>query len=113
MAERMIPVRYGDVSASIALERTLGLVHRMVINQMRMVQFEWEDHVQRRLRRSTWIGFGLVCMLLAWVALLGAAVVALEGVLPLEGRLVLVSTSQLLLGVALIGWGRRLRRGEQ
>ena len=69
------------------------------------------ERIESIARRSGWILFGAVCLLIARVALLATAVVMLEGRVSLELRLLGVAASQLVIGAGFLAYG--LRRGRE
>ena len=96
-------------SAEPSLAQTLELAQRVALDRLRIFQLDLEERARSALRRSTWIGVGILCLLAAWVGLLGAAVFALAERIPLSMSFLLVATSQLLIGAGAILWGRRQR----
>jgi hypothetical protein len=95
---------------TVSLERTLDLAQRVAIDELRLWQLELQERLVEALRRGVAIGFGALCLTVAWVVAWAAAVVALEPWLSLEARLSMVAISQLLLGGLAIGFGLRSRR---
>ena len=94
---------------SITLGRTIDLAQQVVIDEFRLWQLELQDRLSDAMRRSVWIGFGALCLAVAWVAAWAVAVVALEGRFSLEARLAMLAISQLGLGALLIWFGLRSR----
>jgi hypothetical protein len=92
-----------------SIAHTIELAQRVAIDRLRIIQLDVEERAREVLRRSTWIGVGLLCLLAAWVGLLAAAVFALAERMPVQTSLLLVATSQLLIGGGAILWGRRER----
>jgi len=94
-------------SAEPSLAQTLDLAQRVATDRLRILQLDLEERARGALRRSTWIGVGILCLLAAWVGLLGAAVFALAERIPLSMSFLLVAASQFLIGAGAILWGRR------
>jgi len=93
------------------LGRALDLAERVAADELRLLQLESREHVEQALRRAGWIAAGVFCLCVAWLGLLAAAVVALEGRLSLEARLGALAASQAVLGAALLALcARRGRR---
>jgi len=102
--ERIVaPVRPDDVS----LSHTLELAQRVAKDRLRLLKLELEERAGAVVRRSTLISVGALCLLLAWIGLLGAAVLGLAARIPLPLSLLAVALSQLVLGVVLILVARR------
>ena len=97
---------------SPSLGRALDLAQRVAADELRLLRLESRDEVERALRRAMWTTAGLLCLGIAWLCVLAAGVVALEGRLSLEARLVLLAASQAVLGAAMLGLGQRTR-GER
>jgi hypothetical protein len=101
----------GDVPpGEPSVAQTLDLAQRVAIDRLRLFQLDLETRVKQVALRTVWTGFGALCLLVAWLGVLGAAVFALSERMPLSSSLLLVAGSQLLIGVVLIAWGRR--RGQ-
>jgi hypothetical protein len=96
-------------SFSATLGRTLELAQRIAADEIRLLQLDSQERLLDALRRSAWIGFGALCLGVAWVAIWAAALVALEAQFSLEARLAMLAISQLLLGAALVAQGLRRR----
>ena len=95
---------------SSSLGRALDLAERVAADELRLLQLESREQVEHALRRAGWIAAGVFCLCAAWIGLLAAAVVALDGSLSLEARLGVLAASQGVLGAALLVWARRRRR---
>ncbi len=93
----------------VALERTIDLAQRLASDEFRLLQLDSQDRVNDAMRGGVWIGFGAVCLVIAWVVACAAAVVALGPWLSLEARLALLAIAQLALGSALVRFGLRRR----
>jgi hypothetical protein len=87
--------------------RAIDLAQRVAVDELRLLQLETREQMERWLRRTLWVAAGVLSLALAWLALVAAAVVALEGRMPLEVRLGLVAGCQAVLGAALVGLGVR------
>ena len=101
------PVRPDDGS----VRRTLELAQRVAKDRLRLLKLELEERASSVVRRSTLISVGALCLLLAWIGLLGAAVLGLAQRIPLPLSLLAVALSQLVLGLGLILLARR--QGER
>jgi hypothetical protein len=112
MAEHSAALRRVDIAPDPSVAHAIDLAQRIAVGRLRLLQLDLEKRAQSALQRSAWIGLGGLCLLLAWLGLLGAAVAALDTRLPLQTSLLLVSLFQLLIGAGLIAWGRRLRTGR-
>jgi hypothetical protein len=109
MAERIMPISQRASSFGASVGQTIDLAQRVAADELRLLQMESQERIESLARRGAWIAFGALCLLIAWVGLLAAAVVALEGRFPLELRLLGMALSQLLLGAALVAYGVRDR----
>ena len=96
-------------SLGVTLGRTIDLAQQVATDELRLVQLESQDRVIDSIRGGAWIGFGVLCLTVAWVVAWAAAVVALEGRFSLEARFAMLAIFQLVLGAVLIGYGRRSR----
>jgi hypothetical protein len=112
MAESF-PTLRAEPTVGATVARTLDLAQRVAAGELRLLQLESERRVEALARRGAWVGFGALCLLLAWLALAAAAVVALEPYLPLAARLGLLAASQALLGVAFFWIGLRAHGDER
>jgi hypothetical protein len=92
-----------------AFGRTIDLAQQVATDELRLVQLESQDRLIDAIRSGAWVGFGAFCLVAAWVAGWAAVVVSLEGRFSLEARLAMLAISQLALGAALVGYGRRSR----
>lgn len=109
MAQHSMTVGHVHASSEPSIAHTIDLAQRVAIDRLRIFQLDVEERVRTALLRSTWIGVGVFCLLAAWLGLLAAAVFALAERMPLHTSLLLVATSQLLIGGGAILWGRRAR----
>jgi len=109
MDDRNAPLPHHERSLAATLGHALDLAQQVAADELRLLQLESHEGIARAARRGAWTAFGALCLLIGWIGLLGAVVVALEGRLSLELRLLLVGASQLLLGAGLIAYGRRAR----
>jgi Putative Actinobacterial Holin-X, holin superfamily III len=107
MASPLPTVEPIEPSLGTSLGRALELAQRVAGDELRLLQLESQEFVRGTLLRSVWIGVGLFCLMIAWLALLAAAVVALEPRLSLEARLALLALFQGAAGGALVAWGAR------
>jgi hypothetical protein len=109
---RLSPVgsSLGEPSLSEAIDHVRDAGQRVLVDEIRLLVLEAQERLTAALRRAGWLGFGVFCLVLAWVGFLLAAVVALEAWMPLELRLAAAAASQLVLGLCLLGWGMRSRR---
>ncbi len=98
------PLDLGEMSP---LARALELAQRVAVDELRLLQLETREQMERSLRRELWIAAGVFSLALTWLILLAAVVVALEGRVSLEARLGLLAGSQAVLGAALIAFGLR------
>ena len=96
-----------------AIERIVDLSQRVVIDRIELLQVESKDWLVRAARYGGLVGLGILSLAVAWIALLAAAVVALDGRMPLSARLALAAAVQGLVGVSFLGWARRRGRGAQ
>jgi hypothetical protein len=105
-------------SLSVTLWRTLDLAQQLATDELRLWQLELNDRLSdamndrlgEAMRRGVWIGFGALCLAVAWVVAWAMAVVALENRFSLEARLAMLAISQLALGAILVWFGLRSRR---
>ena len=112
MVERSIPISHRAPSFGASVGLTLDLAQRVAADELRLLQLESQERIASVARRGAWLAFGALCLLIAWVGLLAAAVVALEGRFSLELRLLGMALSQLLLGAVLVAYGLRDRSGS-
>ena len=96
-------------SLGVTLGRTIDLAQRVATDELRLLQLESQGRVSDAMRGGAWIGFGALCLAVAWVVAWAAAVVALEGRFSLEARLAMLALSQFALGAVLVGFGLRRR----
>ena len=94
-------------SEATSLGRALDLAQRVAVDELRLLQLETREQVERSLWRALRVAAGVFSLALAWLALVAAAVVALKGRMPLEARLGLVAGCQAVLGAMLVGLGTR------
>jgi hypothetical protein len=103
----MAPSAVPPLSSSLA--RALEIAQQLAADELRLLQIESREQLHAGLRRSAWLAAGALCGAIAWVALLSAVVVALDGRFSLEARLGGLALSQALIAVVLVACG--LRRG--
>ena len=96
-----------------ALGHTIDLAQRVATDELRLLQLESQERVSDAMHRGMWIGFGALCLAIAWVAAWAAAVVALEDWFSLEARLAMLAITQFAVGTTLVGFARRRRRAAQ
>ena len=96
-------------SLGATLGRTVDLAQQVATDELRLLQLDSQDRVSDAMRGGVWIGFGALCLAVAWVVAWAAAVVALEGRFSLEARLAMLAVSQFALGAVLVGLGLRSR----
>jgi hypothetical protein len=112
MIDRSTPIPHREPSLGAALGRTFELARRVAADELRLLQLESQERVESVARRGGWLVFGALCLLIAWIGLLAAAVVALEGRFSLEVRLLMMAGSQLALGAGVIAYGLHGRRAS-
>jgi hypothetical protein len=98
---------------AVSLERTIDLAQQVALDEFRLWQLELQERLSDGVRRGVAIGFGALCLIVAWVVAWAAAVVALEPWFSLEARLLMLAVSQLLLGAVAIWFGLRSRRAAR
>jgi len=96
-------------SLGATLGRTIDLAQQVATDELRLFQLEAHDRVSNAIRRGAWIGFGTLCLAVAWVVAWAAVLVALEDRFSLEARLAMLAISQFALGTVLVGFGLRSR----
>jgi hypothetical protein len=96
-----------------AIDRVVDLSQRVVIDRIELLQVESKDWLVRAARSAGLASLGTLSLAVAWIALLAAAVVALDGRMPLGVRLVLVAAVQVVVGGSLLGWAMLRRRGAR
>ena len=107
MTDRNAMIRQNEPSLVETAQHALDLARRVAVDELRLLQMESLERIESTARRSGWVLFGAVCLLIAWVALLATAVVMLEGRVSLELRLLGVAASQLVIGAGLLAYGLR------
>jgi hypothetical protein len=95
-----------------SLARAFRVARGMALDELQLLQLEVQDRARRALWRGLFLGLGAVCLLLAWLALLAAAVVWLDGLLALEARLALLAASQAVIGAGAVAIALRARRAD-
>jgi Putative Actinobacterial Holin-X, holin superfamily III len=108
MAETL-PTTRPDASIGATLLRAFELAQRVATDEVRLLHLESQERVNALMRRGAWVAAGSLCLLLAWLGVSAAAVVALAPYAPLEARLVLVAASEAALGGVLLYCGLRGR----
>jgi hypothetical protein len=98
---------------AVSLERTIDLAQQVAIDEFRLWQLELQERLSDALRRGLAVGFGALCLIVAWVVAWAAVVVALEPWFSLEARLLMLAISQLLLGAVAVWFGLRSRRAAK
>jgi len=96
-------------SLGAAFGRAIDLAQQVATDEVRLLQIESHELFDDAMRRGAWIGFGALCLAVAWIGAWAAAVVALEDRFSLEARLAMLAISQFLLGAALLARGLRRR----
>jgi hypothetical protein len=92
-------VRPPTVPSLVTRSATLSiLAQRVATDELRLLQLESQDRVSDVMHRGMWIGFGALCLAIAWVAAWAAAVVALEDRFSLESRLAMLAITQFAFG---------------
>jgi len=107
MASLLPTAKRIEPSLGASLGRAFELAQHVAGDELRLLQLESHEFVRGILLRSVWVGVGLFCLMIAWLALLAAAVVALEPRFSLEARLALLALFQGAAGGALVAWGAR------
>ena len=98
---------------AVSLERTIDLAQQVAVDEFRLWKLELQERLGDAVRRGLSIGFGAICLMVAWVVAWAAAVVALEPWFSLEARLLMLAISQLLLGAGAVWFGLRNPRAEK
>ena len=96
-----------------ALGHTIDLAQQVATDELRLLQLESQERVSDAMHRGMWIGFGALCLAIAWVTAWAAAVVALEDRFSLEARLAMLAITQFAFGAALVRFGLRRRPSAQ
>jgi hypothetical protein len=84
---------------------------RLLFDQAELVRLESREKLSAAAARFGLAAAGFVFLLTAWLGLLAAGIVALDGV-PLAWRLGGAAVAQLLIGIALLVAARRSQGGE-
>lgn len=98
-----------EPSLGSAAARVLDLTQRVAIDRIELLQVESYNRLVATARNASLLVIGMMCLMVAWLVLLAALVVALKGRWPLEVRLTFVAGIQAVFGFALLGWARRRR----
>ena len=96
-------------SIGAALGHTIDLAQQVATDELRLLQLDSRERVSDAMHRGMWIGFGALCLAIAWVAAWAAALVALEDRFSLEARLAMLAIMQFAFGTALVRFGLRRR----
>ena len=96
-------------SLGATLGRAIDLAQQVATDEIRLLQIESHEFFDDAMRRGAWIGFGALCLAVAWIGAWAAAVVALDDRFSLEARLAMLAIAQFLLGAALLARGLRRR----
>jgi hypothetical protein len=108
MAEAL-PANRPEDSIGATLLGAFDLAQRVATDEVRLLHLESQERVSGLARRGAWLAAGSLCLLLAWLAVTGAVLVALAPYFSLVVRLGLVAASHAVLGAALVAWGLRDR----
>ena len=100
-------------SLGAALGHTIDLAQQVATDELRLLRLESRARVSDAMHRGMWIGFGTLCLAIAWFAAWAAALVALEDWFSLEARLAMLAITQLAFGAGLIRFGVRRRLKAQ
>lgn len=95
---------------SDSFERAIDLAQQVAVDELRLWQLQIQESVSGAARRAVAIGFGALCLAVAWTVGWAAAVVALAPWLSLEVRLSMLAIAQLALGAGAFWFGLRRRR---
>ena len=93
-----------------SFERAIDLAQRVAVDELKLWQLQLMERVKDAARRGVAIGFGALCLAVAWTVGWAAAVVALEPWFSLEVRLLMLAIAQLALGAGGIWFALRGRR---
>lgn len=99
----------GQAEVGQAVARVLDWSQRRISDRIQLLQRESYDCVFAAVRNTSILMIGALCLALAWLLLLAAAVVALKVRWPLETRLAAVAAFQAATGFVLVGWSRTRR----
>ena len=93
-----------------SFERAIDLAQQVAVDELRLWQLQILERVKDAARRGMAIGFGALCLAVAWTVGWAAAMVALAPWFSLEARLLMLAIAQLALGAGAIWFGLRNRR---
>jgi hypothetical protein len=93
-----------------SFERAIDLAQQVAVDELRLWQLQILERVKDAARRAAAVGFGALCLAVAWAVGWAAAVVALAPWFSLELRLLMLAIAQLVLGAGAIWFGLRRRR---
>jgi len=95
---------------SDSFERAIDLAQQVAVDELRLWQLQIQEHLLDAARRAVAMGFGALCLAVAWTVGWAGAVVALAPWFSLEARLLMLAIAQLALGAGAIWFGLRSRR---
>ena len=95
---------------SDSFERAIDLAQQVAVDELRLWQLQIQEHLLGAARRAVAMGFGALCLAVAWTVGWAGAVVALAPWFSLEARLLMLAIAQLALGAGAIWFGLRSRR---
>jgi hypothetical protein len=92
-----------------SLDRVVDLSQRVLADRLDLFQLESRGWVEEAARSMGLFALGALNLSVGWLALLAAAVVAFDGILPLGPRLAIAGSVQVLVGASIVGWAARRR----
>jgi hypothetical protein len=95
-----------DGSLMTGVQRVFEAGERLLFDQAQLVRLESREKLSAVAARFGLAAAGFVFLLTAWLGLLAAGIVALDGV-PLAWRIGGAAGAQLLIGIALLAVARR------